>query len=160
MRLFTKVRAVVLGLAVLAGTLGGSVALNAVAAPPAAAGDWYWTNTACWSSPPINGRWYGQPPNGGARYESVWGNFLIGGNDSFGAGHSLHAWFRDLGYECGWAGFPITDVVVQHIDPYPSLTNYYVQYFINPADICTMRWLWTRSIDGVRGVDYRLHTFC
>ncbi len=127
---------------------------------PAKAGDLYWSDTACWNHAPVYGVWYGQP-GVGAAYASVfaaddWSNH---GNSIVWYGQNLryervdgnmHSYYASLGYECGWAGFPIS---ILYRGP-----NYYLKYFYVPGT-CELRWL-VEQDNGVVGPGYQPNYYC
>lgn len=169
MRVFTKVRAAVLGIAVVLGTLGGVVALEAT---PVAAGVGFWSHTACYGGYPVYSNYYAP---GGNNHQGTYANVYIdpasfpiyldgrnlgtvGVNNHLGAG-GAYIWdlYSQLGFECGWAGVPVSTAYSANNND--GLGVYYYQYFIKPGT-CDLRYLVAYENNGPVGAAYVPHFYC
>ncbi len=101
--------------------------LGAVGAAPAAAGTGYWSATACHSTAPTLGMWWGEKGTG------VW--FRTGPNSGYpyiaaGVTGRFYAVHFANGAECGF-GFPLSAPISQD--------GARVQYFHLPSQPCALR---------------------
>lgn len=168
MRFFTKIRAIVLGLAMVAGATGGVIATQVA---PAAANDFGWNNTACWANYPVYSAVYPTSQAHFATYADVY--IPIGGGDGGNptiAGHKegaivvqagIHSVYQQYGFECGFLGVVITNAYGIG-DPVHG--SGIIQYFIYPGT-CDLRfayWYYPPGYggDGSKGVSLIAHYFC